>query len=200
MKRGLTRGLLIAVLLALVGLVVLGSRAMYFSGRHEDNLSFGGPFTLTDQDGRTLHEADFRGKLMLVYFGYTFCPDLCPTELALITTALQKLGPAAKEVQPIFVTIDPARDTPSVLKQYLANFYPTFVGLTGTPAEVAAIAREYRVYYAKEGDPKATSGYLVDHTGFVYLQGRSGQPLGTFPPSISADHLVLSLKKALAAG
>ena len=194
------RGIFIAAALLLIALVIIGSYAMFFSGRHEDSLSFGGSFTLTDQNGHTVHARDFRGKLMLVYFGYTFCPDLCPTELQLITSTLDQLGPAAANIQPIFITIDPARDRPKLLKEYLANFYPTFVGLTGTPAEIAAVAREYRVYYSKAVDAKATENCLIDHTGFVYLQGRKGQSLGTFLPSVSASELARSLRQALKTG
>src|SRR5580658_10300715 len=111
--------------------------------------SIGGPFTLTDQDGKTVHDTDFHGKYLLVYFGYTYCPDLCPTGLDGMAHALTQLGPDANKVQPIFVTIDPARDTPEKLKDYLASFNPDIVALTGTPEQIADVAREYQVYYAK---------------------------------------------------
>ena len=113
----------------------------------------GGPFSLTDQDGRRVSEKDFLGKHMLVFFGYTYCPDICPTELQVMTAALDTLGPEAEKIQPVFVSVDPERDTPEVLKSYVENFGPRLIGLTGTPEEIAAIAKAYRVYYAKAGQP-----------------------------------------------
>src|SRR5262249_52294505 len=113
----------------------------------------GGPFRLVDQNGRPVDDTQFRGKLKLVYFGYTYCPDVCPTELQTMSQALDALGPAAAQVQPLFITIDPQRDTPEQLKDYMQSFHPSFLGLTGTPAEVDAVARAYRVYYARGRDP-----------------------------------------------
>ena len=200
MNKGLMRGLLIAAALAFIGIVALGSRYMFFSGGHHDGLSVGGPFTLTDENGHTVHSSDFRGKLMLVYFGYTFCPDVCPTELTKITAALDQLGPAANAIQPLFITIDPARDTPKVMKDYVSNFYKTFKGLTGTPQQIAAVAHNYHVYYAKIGDPKATQDYSMDHSSFVYLIGRKGQYLGNFAPQVTAKEMANSLREAMVNG
>src|ERR1700761_3821443 len=127
----------------------------------------GGPFTLTDQNGRTRSDSDFRGKLMIVYFGYTFCPDVCPADLMAITQALDALGPAADGIQPIFITIDPERDN-AVLAEYLKAFHKSFVGLTGTPDEIRKVANTYKAFYAKVQDPKSGE-YSIDHSGVIYL-------------------------------
>src|SRR6201996_5415201 len=127
----------------------------------------GGPFTLTDQNGRTRSDSDFRGKLMIVYFGYTFCPDVCPADLMAITQALDALGPEAGGIQPIFITIDPKRDT-RVLGEYLGAFHKSFIGLTGTPQEIREVANAYKAFYARL--PANKDGeYAIDHTGIIYL-------------------------------
>jgi len=148
----------------------------------------GGPFTLIDQDGRQRTDTDFRGKFLLVFFGYTTCPDICPTELMQIGLAIDKLGAAGDEVQPLFISVDPERDTPAVLAPYVAQFHPRLIGLTGTAAQIRAVADAYKAYYAKFMPPDGAV-YLIDHTGFVYLMGRSGQYLGFFPPGTSADRM-----------
>jgi cytochrome oxidase Cu insertion factor (SCO1/SenC/PrrC family) len=154
----------------------------------------GGPFTLTDQDGKSRSDADFRGKLMLIYFGYTYCPDVCPTTLATMTEALDKLGPQAAKVQPIFITIDPTRDTPEVLKRYMANFHPSLIGLTGSPAQIAAVAKAYRVYYAK-ADNGSGADYLMDHSGFIYLMGPDGKYITLLTPQSDAKEMAARIGK-----
>jgi protein SCO1/2 len=153
--------------------------------------SIGGPFTLTDQDGRKRSDAEFRGRLMLVNFGYTNCPDICPLGLALMADAVERLGKQADDVQPIFITVDPARDTAAVLKDYAAHFSKGITGLTGTPEEIAAAAKAYRVYYKVHGDPATNPNYPVDHSGFIYLMGRDGKFITHFthdtPPERMAD-------------
>ena len=141
----------------------------------------GGPFTLTDQTGRTRTDADFRGKLMLVYFGYTTCPDICPTDLMQIGLALDKLGDASADIQALFISVDPERDTTDVLAKYVANFNPRILGLTGTPAQVRVAADAYKAYYARYTPPDGAV-YLIDHTGFIYLMGRSGEFWGFSRP------------------
>jgi protein SCO1/2 len=150
--------------------------------------SVGGPFTLIDQTGKPRSDTDFRGKLLLVFFGYTTCPDICPTELMQIGLAVDKLGAAGDEVQPLFISVDPERDTPAVLAPYVAQFHPRLIGLTGTAEQVRATADAYKAYYAKY-TPSDGAVYLIDHTGFVYLMGRSGEYLGFFPPGTSADRM-----------
>lgn len=159
-------------------------------------VSIGGPFTLTDQNGVLRHDSDFRGKLMLVYFGYTYCPDACPAALNTMTAALDKLGATADAVQPIFITVDPARDTPAQMKTYAANFTPRLVALTGTPTEIAAAAKAYRVYFqkVKGGGP---DDYSMDHSAFIYLMGRDGKYLAHFGPEVSADQMAAAIKKYL---
>ena len=156
----------------------------------------GGPFTLTDQTGKQRSDTDFRGKLMIVYFGYTFCPDVCPADLMSITQALEALGPTAESVQPVFITIDPERDA-KVLAEYLAAFHPSFVGLTGSPEQIRKVANSYKVFYVKM--PGERSGeYSIDHTGAIYLMGRGGEYLGFMPPQTSPDRLTEVLRKNLA--
>jgi cytochrome oxidase Cu insertion factor (SCO1/SenC/PrrC family) len=156
----------------------------------------GGPFTLTDQTGKTRTDADFRGKLMLVYFGYTTCPDVCPTDLMQIGLALDKLGDAVAGVQALFISVDPERDTTDVLAKYVANFHPRILGLTETPAQVHAAADAYKAYYASYTPPDGAV-YLIDHTGFIYLMDRSGEYLGFFPPGTAADRMVEIISRHL---
>lgn len=151
-------------------------------------VQIGGPFTLTSHRGLKVSDSDFRGRLMLVYFGYGYCPDVCPTELANMASALDALGEKADAVQPIFITIDPERDTAGFLADYVPLFHPRLVGLTGSPAEIAAVAKSYRVYYQKATDPGATD-YLMNHSGFVYLMGRDGQFLSMFKGATKPDSM-----------
>jgi len=158
----------------------------------------GGPFTLTDQNGKQVKNSDFAGHYMLVYFGYTFCPDVCPAELQVMSAALDAMGSAAKNVVPIFVTIDPERDTPVVLKQYMSNFNPRFVALTGTPKQIAAVAKEYRVYYAKaKGWQQAGDNYLMDHSSIIYLMGPNGKFVKHFTYTTDVVKFVKGLKAAM---
>jgi protein SCO1/2 len=146
----------------------------------------GGPFALTDHTGKPRTDADFRGKLMLVYFGFTYCPDVCPIDLQQMGLAVDQLGVAGEAVQPIFVTVDPERDTPEHLAEYVPYFHARFVGLTGGAEAIRQAARQYRVYYAKV--PTADS-YTVDHSAFIYLMDRNGKYLGFFPPGTSAERM-----------
>lgn len=161
-----------------------------------EGAKLGGPFTLTDQNGRATTERDFAGKYRIMYFGYTFCPDVCPVDVQHIGAAmkiLDRTNPAlAQRIVPVFVTIDPARDTPPVLRQFVAAFHPRMIGLTGTPQQVARIAGEYAVYYARgKGGP---GGYLMDHSRAAYLMAPDGKPLALLPqedaPQMIADEIV----------
>jgi protein SCO1/2 len=155
--------------------------------------ALGGPFALTDQNGRTRSDRDFRGRWMIVYFGYTHCPDVCPTTLQKLADTMRLLGPKESNFVPVFVTIDPARDTPAVLKAYLAAFGPEFVGLTGTPARIAAVAHAYRVYYARHDLPGGA--YSMDHADTVYLMS----PGGGFAALLDPQESAAALKTQLAA-
>ena len=183
-------GVWIAVLLGAAGWVGWDA----YQGK---NPAIGGPFTLIDQNGRTVTSDSLKGKPTLIYFGYTYCPDVCPTSLLLMQTAIDKLGPdAAKKVNLVFITIDPERDTPKVLKGYVDNFGPTFIGLTGTPDQVAAAARAYRVYYqkvpGKDGAP-----YLMDHSSIVYVLDRSGRFVTHFTHEAKAEAIAASIQRLL---
>jgi protein SCO1/2 len=159
--------------------------------------AIGGAFALTDQDGRAVTDATYSGKMLLVFFGYTYCPDVCPTELQGITLVLDELKDAAgAKVQGLFVTIDPARDTPQALKEYLSNFHPAIRGLTGTPEQVAAAARTYKAYYAKAKD-NGDGSYLMDHSAFVYLMDGEGRYLAHFRPGATTDDIVAAIRKRL---
>jgi protein SCO1/2 len=142
--------------------------------------AIGGPFTLVDQNGRAVADRDFAGRYRIVYFGYTHCPDVCPTDLATISQALtlfekQDAARAAK-VQPLFITVDPARDTPATLKEYLRAFHPRLVGLTGSAAQIADAEKKF-VVYARKGDVQPGGGYAMDHSRQIVLQGPKGEPL-----------------------
>jgi cytochrome oxidase Cu insertion factor (SCO1/SenC/PrrC family) len=158
----------------------------------------GGPFELTDHTGKPRTNSDFRGKLMLVYFGFTYCPDVCPTDLQAIGLALDKLGTAADSVQPLFITVDPERDTAAHLAEYVPMFHPRLIGLTGSAEAIRKAADAYKVYYAKVDPPKGDGGYYtVDHTAFIYLMDREGNYLGFFPPGTSADRMVEIIRPRL---
>ncbi len=164
---------------------------------------FGGSFSLTDQYGMRRTDMDFRGKYMLIFFGYTYCPDVCPTTLAVEAEALDKLGPRANRIQPIFVTVDPKRDTPEKLKSYLSSFDArppstrlNFVGLTGTDEEIAEAAKAYRVYYRAHIDGRTQDGadYSIDHTGDIYLMDPAGKFVAYYSQGILPDEMEADLK------
>jgi len=152
-------------------------------------VTIGGPFTLTAPDGTTATDQTYRGKWLLVYFGYTFCPNSCPTALQDIATALQKLGPEAAKVQPIFITVDPKRDTRDVMAQYTQSFDPRIVGLTGTPAQIAAVAREYGAYSVAHKSDEDANDYLIDHSTYIYVMDPQGQFVQAFDADTLADHI-----------
>ena len=158
----------------------------------------GGPFELTDQTGHRRTDVDFRGKLVVLYFGYSYCPDVCPTELQSISLALDKLGAAADTVQPLFITVDPARDTPARLADFVSSFHPRLIGLTGSLAEIRKTAIAYRTYFAKSAASTADN-YAVDHTGFVYLVGKDGRYLGFLPPGLAPDAIADAIRARLGA-
>ncbi|MGE0849216.1 MAG: SCO family protein [Hyphomicrobiaceae bacterium] len=158
----------------------------------------GGPFTLTDQNGKRVTEQDFRGKFMLIYFGFTYCPDVCPTALQVMAAALDKLGPKGERITPVLISVDPERDTPAQLAQYVKSFHPRLVGLTGSPQEVEAAAKAYRVYFKKVADPKSTAGYTMDHSSIVYVMGPDGQYRAHFTHATSPDVMAERLARLLA--
>ncbi len=157
----------------------------------------GGPFTLVDDTGKRVTDKDYRGRYMLVFFGYTSCPDICPAGLQLISAALDKLGPKADRVTPIFISVDPERDTAQKLAAYVKNFNPHLVGLTGTPEEIAAVAKAYKVFYQKVPNQSSPADYGMDHTSIIYLMDANGEFVTHFTPTTTVDAMTAKLDKLL---
>ena len=186
-------GLAMAVLL-----IGAGAFLWLTSGNNGNgNFGIGGPFTLRDGTGKAVTERDFRGKYMLVYFGYTNCPDVCPTTLNAIADGLDKVGAKSKEIVPIFITVDPKRDTPAVVKQYAAAFGPSFVGLTGSADQIATVAKEYRVYYAEHRTGSGPNDYAMDHSSVLYLMDTKGNFIAPMRADESGDEMAANLRKLL---
>ncbi len=160
--------------------------------------TIGGPFTLLDHDGKTVTDQDFRGRFMLVFFGFTYCPDVCPTSLTTIAEALDMLGKDAGKIAPLFVTVDPERDTPEQMKMYVGHFHPSIIGLTGSLDQIDRAARGYRVYYAKvmEEDGGADD-YLMDHTAITYLMGPDGEFRAFFSHDTTPQEIAQRLREFL---
>ncbi len=166
----------------------------------DEPVPIGGPFSLVDHTGRRVTEQDFRGRHMLVYFGYTYCPDMCPLGLQTVAQALDSLPPEQQErVVPLFVTVDPERDSVEVMRDYVASFHPRLVGLTGSPEEVAAALKAYRVY-ARKAERKEDGSYLVDHSTFAYLMGPDGRYVTHFGHATTAEQMAQRIGEALKAG
>jgi protein SCO1/2 len=163
-------------------------------------VTIGGPFTLSAPDGTTVTDQTYRGKWLLVYFGYTFCPNSCPTTLLEIATALKKLGPDAAKVQPLFITVDPQRDAPEVMQQYTQSFDPRIVGLTGTPQQIAAVAQEYGAYYVRHKTGPGAGDYVIDHSTYLYVMDPRGKFFRAFDADISGDRIADALRELLAPG
>ncbi len=174
---GLAAGILVAIALHQAN---PGGVAVSGVGKSTGTASVGGPFSLTDHTGKRVSDQDYTGKFLLVFFGFTHCPDVCPTELQVISAALDKLGDKANAIQPLFITIDPERDNADVLAEYMSNFHNSIKGLTGTPEEIASVAKKYHVYYRKVEDKDAIDNYTMDHTALVYLMDKSGKFLTHF--------------------
>jgi protein SCO1/2 len=162
----------------------------------------GGPFTLVDQDGKAYSSTALAGRYSIIYFGYTFCPDACPTDMQVLGKAMRQFDAAnpakSAKVQPVFITVDPARDTPAALKQFVGAFYPRLIGLTGTDAQIAAVAKEYATTYRKQPAPAGSSGYLMDHQRTAILFGPDGKPIALLPIDANADAVVADLEKWVA--
>jgi protein SCO1/2 len=159
----------------------------------------GGAFTLIDQDGKPFSSAALAGRYPIIYFGYTFCPDACPTDMQVLGKAMRQLDasdPAkSARIQPIFITVDPARDKPAALKQFVAAFHPRLIGLTGSDAQIAAVAKDYAISYRKQPAPEGASGYLMDHPRVAILLGPDGKPIELLPVDANADAVVAELEK-----
>jgi protein SCO1/2 len=186
---------IMAILAAFVagGLTLVAVIWFTLPGNLTQPSSVGGPFSLVDQNGRAVTDKDFRGEPFLVFFGFTNCPDICPTTLYEMSEVLRRLGPDAARTAALFVSVDPDRDTPAKLKQYLSSFHPRVFGLTGTQAQVEAIKKEYRVYSKKV--PLKDGGYTMDHTAVVYLMDKNGHFVAPFNLQRSADAAAADLRK-----
>lgn len=187
---GLAGGIMTAVLLATLP---SGAPTVQATGK----ALIGGPFSLLDASGKRVTEKDFAGRPLLVYFGFTNCPDVCPAGLQVIAAALDRLGDKAKDVSTIFVTVDPDRDTPQVVGKYAASFHRSIVGLSGSPEDIAAVTKAYRVYAKKVPDETNPNEYNVDHSSFMYLMDRNGEYRQHFPHSVDAGDLAGALEKAI---
>lgn len=159
----------------------------------------GGDFTLHDARGKARSLAEFRGKVVVLYFGFVTCPDICPTDLLAIGRAIRALGADGRGVQPIFVTLDPVRDTPAMLGEYVRNFHPRLLALTGTEAEIARVAAAYKVFHRKV--PLASgAGYTIDHSAYLYILDRDGRYAGFIPPGTDRDRIARQLHAQLRSG
>jgi protein SCO1 len=187
--------------ICLVGLVLSGSVFLLVYGRAAPSASgpgiaaIGGPFRLTDQDGRTVTDEDFKGKPFLVFFGFTHCPEICPTTLFDISEILRALGPDADRTRAVFITVDPEQDTPKALKDYLSSFDPHMSGLTGSADAIAAVAKAYRASYRKV--PLEQGGYTMDHTAIIYLMDKQGRFVAPFSLKRGTEASAAELRKYL---
>lgn len=189
----------VVILLALLAATLawkylaIGPSGISRDGAGSGEVSIGGPFSLTNQDGKTVSDADYRGRFMLVYFGFTFCPDICPTDLLIMSQTMKLLGDDAKQVAPIFISIDPARDTVAQLKDYLSNFNPPVEGLTGSQAAIDAVVKEYKVYARKVENPKGD--YTMDHSAFMYLMDKNGKYVTHFAHNTPPEDMAVAIRK-----
>lgn len=151
--------------------------------------SFGGPLTsLTKHTGERVADDDFEGRYKIIYFGFTYCPAICPTELAKMTAALNSLGADAEKIQPLFITVDPERDTVEAMKNYVSLFHPSLIGLTGAPDDIARVLKDYKIYAAKVKDETMTE-YTMDHSSFLYFIAPDGRLLHIFKMQDDAEHM-----------
>jgi protein SCO1/2 len=196
--------------LALVGALFLGmaplSHAQTAQSRAESTRlmselmsgkgQVGGPFTLLDQTGKKRSLAEFKGKVVLIYFGYMSCPDICPTDLINLAGLLKRLGKESEQVQAIFITLDPARDTPELIGKYVQYFDKRILGLRGTEQQTKEVATKYKTFYEKVS--LKSNQYVIDHTAFIYIVNRAGKYLAFFPPGTSPERMEIMVREALA--
>jgi protein SCO1/2 len=196
-QRGLRRGLFLAGGMVMAAAAVFAVRLALDPGQPAAVQPIGGPFTLVNHDGRPVSDRDFAGRLMLIYFGFTNCPDMCPLAMQEIAVALDMLGAKAADIQPLLITVDPERDTPQAMKRYVGQFHPRILGLSGTREQVDAAIRAYRVYAAKAKGESVEHHYAVDHTGLIYVMGRDGGYLGHFTSGTSGAAMAERLRRWL---
>lgn len=189
--------ILTAVLIGVIAVIGWFGPMLTARDEGDGNAAIGGPFELIDQYGRTVTDKDFRGRPMLIYFGFAYCPDICPTSLARNAAALDLLGKQGEAIQPILITVDPERDTPEVLKSYAEAFDPRLIALTGSPEQIAAVAKAYRVFYKKVEEGRGPGDYLIDHSAFTYLIDGDGHFRQFFRHDLSAEAMAERLRAAL---
>ncbi len=193
-----TARILVATGAFAVGLILCTAVILLVTGRGEGPslpqvAAIGGPFSLTDQNGRTVTDQDLKGRPFLVFFGFTHCPDICPTTMFEISEILRKLGPDGDRMRAVFITVDPERDTPAALKDYVSSFDPRVVALTGDEAAIAAVAKSYRAFYRRV--PLKEGGYTMDHLAIVYLMGKDGRFVTRFHLNRPIDVAMAELRK-----
>lgn len=196
-------GLLVALAIAAIVILLVGTgflrdivRGPQMSHvRSTGKALIGGAFSLTTHTGQRMSDKDFRGKYMLVYFGYTFCPDICPAELQVMSAALDTLGKSADKITPVFITIDPERDDVKQMAQYMGHFHKSFVGLTGTVQEIKDAAKKYRIYFVKVKDKSSSAEYLMDHSSLIYLMDDKGEYVTHFTYGTSPDKIAERIAK-----
>lgn len=196
----------VVIVIALIA-AALGAGLYFFSPefqaqrlpqeRSTGKADIGGSFTLTDQNNQQVSDSQFRGKYMLVFFGFTSCPSICPVGLATLTQTMEQLGDKGKAVAPIFITVDPETDTPARMKEFLTNFHPSIAGLTGTPEQIKAVESAYKVYAAKSKDENMPGGYNVDHSGFIYLMDKNGEYLSHYTYDQAAEAIVKDVRRVI---
>jgi cytochrome oxidase Cu insertion factor (SCO1/SenC/PrrC family) len=195
-----SRAKLMVVILMLILAICAGSLTFLLRDEHATSSGtalIGGPFTMLNQRGETVTDKTYIGKYMLLFFGFTNCNDVCPTELQVMTAALEQMGPDADKITPLFVSIDPERDTTDVIKTYVSAFHPSLQGLTGSLAQVAAFAKTYHIFYKKVPNPQDPKAYEMDHSSILYLMGPDGKFLKYFNYSTDAKLLAEDLQKVL---
>ena len=201
----MTNRLLRISLLLVVGLAIASLIAYYQIRTEQGSASinknvvaanFGGPFTLINEDGEQVTQDDFKGQYRLIYFGFTFCPAICPTELQKITAALNELGPAGEKIKPIFITVDPERDTVETMKQYIGSFHPNFTGLSGSMAQIDQAKKSYKIYAAKVQD-ETMSDYTMDHSSYIYFLDPDDNLVRIFKIDDTAQDMVQVIKPSL---
>jgi protein SCO1/2 len=187
-----------SLLAMLLSLLLVGCGTAPAEAPPLQGATMGGSFTLTDQNGRRVSDTDFAGKYRIVYFGFTYCPDVCPVDLQIVGAGLRRFEQSdpvrAARVQPIFISVDPARDTPEALRDYVANFHPRLIGLTGSEQEVADVARAYGVFFSRS-TPNEQGAYLVDHTRIIVLYGPAGEPIAIIPHDHGPEGVAAELQR-----
>jgi protein SCO1/2 len=202
LKRTAMLSLIALVVGGVIGLVQINAQKARVSDQGSRTIEpvagvqVGGPFALVDHNEQAVTQEDFADQAKLIYFGFTYCPAICPTELQKMTRVLDRLGTRAESIQPIFVTIDPERDTPEVMKEYLQSFYPEFVGLTGSRAQIDAVKKNYRVF-AKRVDDPALSDYTMDHSSYIYLMSADDELLSMYRTQDDVEYMLADIKARL---